>query len=503
VTIKEYKFGMDVTEDVVSQRADFGVGRSSLILEHMEGKPVYLLAAIFQQSPFMLLAQKREDLKEVADLKGKRIMVTDDVVGMASLTAMLTGNGIRSGDYISQKHTFSVEDLISGKTDAIAAYTSNEPFQMQKRGLDYKIFAPKDHGFDFYSDILFTSQKIYQDNPQLVARFHQASLRGWEYAFGHIDEAVDLILKQYNTQNRDQEALRFEANSLKKLAFDGDIPLGNITKGRVRQIAQVYQLLGLTNKPLKIDDLIFSPKDNVHLILNPEERAWLNKHHTVKARVGQAPPLHFFDGKFRGISVDYLNLIAKRAGFKVQYVTDIPWSNALDHIKNHEVVDLLLTAKATPERRGFMAFTKDYLFVPWVIFTQKDSSVNTIEALTNKTVSVEQNFVMHKKLATEYPGIKLLVKKTSKKAIEAVATGQADAYIGNLTTGAYIIQQNNFINLKISAPTPFDNHNQAMAIRNDWPELTGIIAYHRKSILPLEKNGFLWTTGKALTDQRW
>ncbi len=200
-------------------------------------------------------------------------MVTDDVVGMASLTAMLTGNGIRSGDFISQKHTFRVDDLISGDTDAIAACISNEPFQMQKRGVDYTFFAPKDHGFDFYSDILFTSQKLYQDNPQRVVRFHQASLRGWEYAFAHMGEAIDIILKQYNTQNRDKDALRFEANSLKKLAFDGDIPLGDITKSRVRQISQVYRLLGLTNKPLKTDDLVFSPKDNVHLPLDPEERA--------------------------------------------------------------------------------------------------------------------------------------------------------------------------------------------------------------------------------------
>ena len=32
-------------------------------------------------------------------------MVTDDLVGMASLTAMLTGNGIRPGDYAPQEHT--------------------------------------------------------------------------------------------------------------------------------------------------------------------------------------------------------------------------------------------------------------------------------------------------------------------------------------------------------------------------------------------------------------
>ena len=259
VTIKEYEFGMDVTSDVVSQKAHFGVGRSSMILESMKGRPVLLLSAIFQQSPLVLLAKDREDLQTVPDLKGKRIMVTDDVIGMASLTAMLTGSGIKSGDYTSQKHTFSVEDLIAGRTDAIAAYTSNEPYQMRKRGVDYKIFAPRDHGFEFYSDFLFTSQQLYRENPQLVDRFNRASLRGWAFAFAHIDEAVDIILKQYNTQNRSREALRFEADTLKTLAYDGDTSLGRITLGRMEQISQVYRLLGFASKSLNPDDLIYDP----------------------------------------------------------------------------------------------------------------------------------------------------------------------------------------------------------------------------------------------------
>jgi len=41
VEIREYDFGMEVTEDVLSQKADFGVGRSSLILEKMHGKDVF------------------------------------------------------------------------------------------------------------------------------------------------------------------------------------------------------------------------------------------------------------------------------------------------------------------------------------------------------------------------------------------------------------------------------------------------------------------------------
>ena len=405
VTIKEYEFGMDVTADVVSQKAHFGVGRSSLILEHMEGKPVFLLSAIFQHSPFMLLAKKRGDLKEVADLKGKRIMVTDDVVGMASLTAMLTANGIRPGDYTSQKHTFTVGDLISGNTDAIAAYTSNETYHMQKQGVDYTIFAPKDHGFGFYSDILFTSQKLYQDNPQLVARFHQASLRGWEYAFGHIDEAVDLILKKYNTQNRDRDALRFEADTLKKLAYDEDTSLGAIAKDRVERIAQVYQLLGFTSKPLKTADLIYTPKDNVRLQLTAEEQAWLEAHPIIRAiNDKNYPPYDFYQNrKATGFSVEYLEKLAKMAGFKIQWDSRDEWNKAVSDFK-YKKVDLLHAISMTEERKAFTFFTTPYFRNLTGLFVRENNQeFRTMADLATAKVTIPKGYADIERIKKSYP----------------------------------------------------------------------------------------------------
>ncbi len=224
-----------------------------------------------------------------------------------------------------------------------------------------------------------------------------------------------------------------------------------------------------------------------NLQFTQDEKQWLKDHPIITARVGAAPPLHFMEGSYKGISVDYLNLIAARAGFQVKYVTDIPWAKALDYIKKHERVDLILTAKITEARKDFISFTENYLFMPWVIFTRSDIGfISGIEDLNDKTVSVEQGYVMHKKLMAEYPNITLLETKTSEEAIEAVATGLADAHIGNLTISTYIIQQNNFNNVKIAAPTPFGNHNQAMAIRNDWPQLTNIINKTLNSLTPEE-----------------
>jgi PAS domain S-box-containing protein len=217
--------------------------------------------------------------------------------------------------------------------------------------------------------------------------------------------------------------------------------------------------------------------------LSPEETAWIEEHHTVRVRIGNAPPFMMTDGKLRGISIDYLTHIFNINGIKIQYIsdTDVTWPEALEYIKRHEIVDMVPTAKITEERKKDMIFTDEYVFAPWVIFTRVDSDfIGSIDDLNGKTVSVEEGYVMHQKLKQEYPGIKLKIISASLEdyaeiPIRDLSTGLVDAYIGNLLSTTYTIQKKGYANVKVAAPTPFDNHNQAMAIRNDWPELANII----------------------------
>jgi PAS domain S-box-containing protein len=478
VTIKEYAFGTDVTAEVVSGKAHFGVGRSSLILERMEGQPVFLLSAIFQHSPFMLLAKDRDDLRAVTDLKNKRIMVTDDVVGMASLTAMLTGNGIRPGDYISQKHTFSVDDLISGKTDAVAAYTSNEPFQMQQRGVDYTIFAPKDHGFDFYSDLLFTSQQLYQDNPQLVERFRQASLRGWAYAFAHIDEAIEIILKDYNTQNRGQDALRFEADTLKMLAYDGAIPLGRINRIRLEQIAQVYRLLGLTIKPLNLDDLFYDSAASVQLDLTPEEKSWLAAHRKIVVG-GETDwaPFDFVDedGKYAGIANDYLKIIGQKLGIEVEMVTGPSWDELLEMLRRKEI-DVLPAIYHSAQREAFVHFTTPYLKITEFIFARSDNqTISSFADLKDKTTVVVKGYTIESSLRSNHPDYDLITAPTIQDALKKLIIGDADAFIGDIISTSYNIKEHSLVGIRPIAPITDEGPTVHMAVRKDWPVLRNLI----------------------------
>jgi len=215
---------------------------------------------------------------------------------------------------------------------------------------------------------------------------------------------------------------------------------------------------------------------NIQVTFTEEEQRWLAKDHTVRVRIGKAPPYSFFKEEPLGISGDYLNAVAQRAGFQVKYFPDIPWPDALKHIKNRKKIDLLPALTKTLDRKEHIVFTQNYLTSPRVIYTREDSGfVDSLEDLSNKTISVERGYFLQQKLSDEYPNIKLLIKETTEEALESLSLGEADAYVGNLTAGTYIIKMKGFNNIKIAAPAPFGNLTLAMGVRNDWPELASII----------------------------
>ena len=218
---------------------------------------------------------------------------------------------------------------------------------------------------------------------------------------------------------------------------------------------------------------------NAGIPLSDEETAWLKTHKGIKVRVmvGTWPPFHFVeDGEPKGLALEYVKAVLGDLGLEAEFVT-ILWADALKGITNFEIsVDLLPTIARTPEREKLVNITRDYLSFPSVIFSRRESSlIGSLKDLYGRTVSVERNFLDHKRLERDHPDIKLHIAETSTDALAAVSLGKAAAYVGNLATGSYIIEKQGFANLKVAAPTDYANNIQAMGVRRDWPELASMI----------------------------
>ena len=247
-------------EAVLSGRAQYGVTSADLVQARVSGKPVVALAAIFQHSPIVLLSRRDRNLIYLSDYIGKTIMTDEDDV--LEVKAMFKKEGIDFSQIHFVPHRWSVEPLIQGDVDASVDYISNEPFQLRARNVIPRILQPIDYGIDFYGDTLFTTEKEVLNYPKRVEAFRRASLQGWEYAVGHVDEMVDLILDMPGVKERGKtrEVLMDEADQTLQLIQFKLVELGHMNPLRWKRVAQTYAEFGLIEPEYSLDGFLYYPE---------------------------------------------------------------------------------------------------------------------------------------------------------------------------------------------------------------------------------------------------
>jgi diguanylate cyclase (GGDEF)-like protein/PAS domain S-box-containing protein len=255
VEILEAGPGTDAVNKVLSGAAQYGVSNSSLLLARKAGKPVVVLAVVFQHSPSLFFARQAGGSQTVHDLIGKRVMLEPQ---SDELIAYLKTEGIGPERLIQLPHSHRVEDLIEGKVDAMSAYLTSEPYFFNKAGFPYATFSPRAAGIDFYGDNLFTTESEVRLHPDRVRAFREASLRGWQYAMAHRPELANLIAKKY-APNQPLEYHVFEAEKMMPLVRPDLVELGYMNPGRWRHIADTYAEIGLLPRNFALDGFVYNP----------------------------------------------------------------------------------------------------------------------------------------------------------------------------------------------------------------------------------------------------
>jgi len=488
VEIKKYskKFSVEhnsIVNDVLAGESTYGIGRSNLIVEKSEGKDIVALAAIFQSSPLILLALESSNINTLSDLKDKKIMLTNSTIGTTSLRAMLVSQGLELDSSKILPHTFNLEDLINKKTDLMGSYISNEPFRLEQRGIAYKMFSPKDEGYDFYSDILFTSQKELSQNPKRVEKFLNASLKGWQYAFNNINETVNLIYEKYNSQNKSKEALLYEATKLKELAYFNTNKLGDINIKKVQRIYDIYRIMGKVKSNIDLSDFLYS---FAKLNLTPVEKEFIKNFKKLRVHNEKAwPPYNYNEyGIAKGFSIDYMNLLSYKLGFEIEYITNHTWNEYLTMIKNKDL-DVMLNIVNTEDRRKYINFTTSYAqSLPSIYVLGSRNDIKSLDDLNGKKVSVPKGFYTSEVISKYYPKIELIHSKNMYKSLEDVAFKRADATITDFAVANYLIKKHGIINLKVITNISDKKFISKLniGVRDDLPILKSILQKGMQSI---------------------
>lgn len=260
VDIAEGGFDLSATDIVVANQAQYGIGDSEILLDFANGKPLVVLGAIFQHSPYILLSLQESNIQSPSDLVGKRVMVGENQ-GAKEFKAMIKNEGIPLDKINFVPQSWQLQDLINHKVDVISAYFSFEPNLLRAQGIEPNIMHSINYSIDFYGDTLFTSRQELQANPKRVAAFLKASQKGWVYALKHQAEIADLILQMDGVRERGitREILLNEARDMEPLILSDIVEIGHINPSRWRHIADAQTSFGLIKKDLDLTDFIYAP----------------------------------------------------------------------------------------------------------------------------------------------------------------------------------------------------------------------------------------------------
>ncbi|MDC0888408.1 ABC transporter substrate-binding protein [Candidatus Thioglobus sp.] len=487
VSIDEFNLNTP-TDLLLDGRVNFATTGIDALKDRSNGKPLVALYAISRNSPLVLLVKKDSDIKTAADLRNKRISMAD--ADEFIISSMLNAAGLSEKDYIKKKPDFNMQDLINDRTDAVAAYKSNEGFWLNKKGIQYHEISPDDYGLGIYSDLLITSENELNNHPIRVDKFRKASLEGWKYAFSHVEETIDVILNKYNTQNKTREHLRFEAREMAKLVQPLKVELGSMRLEFWQKIVRNFTQSGYFTKSISLNDFIYTDiATDRKLILKPDLQNWLAKHPNI--RLGIDPgfyPMEYRgnNGEYLGIAADIVKLLSQYMKVSMEPVAELSWDEVISQVKNKSL-DVLPAVAITKSRDEYLLFSKPYIQNNMVIVTNrsnptirtKSSSrgrmIYSLEALHGKNVSVTKDYPAYQKIINQKEPINIVVRPTTLASLEAVIKGEAYAAIVFLDAATTLLSTHQMTQLRIDENAFEDASYMHFAVRKDWPELVEII----------------------------
>lgn len=503
VDIKPFVFGIDIPKDVNEGKTDFAIGRENLILQKAKNKNIVALFTLFQSSPLVLLTTKDSGIDSIKKFTNKTIMTTKLDAGEISLNSMITSQGVNISKLKFLKHTHNIQDLIDKKTDIISAYLSKAPYLLKKQNITYNLFNPKDYGFDMYSDILYTNNSLIDTDTQTVLKFKEASLQGWRYAFEHIEESVDLILKKYNTQNLTKEELIFEANELKKLSLTNSAELGEIKLDKIQRIYDLYNILGLIPNKIDINEFVFN-ETQLYRKLTKKEKQFLKTHPIVN--IGEQElfrPINFLNniGLHDGVLHDYLHIISEKTGIRFISESDT-YDNLFTKLKNNK---LDLVAIAINQNKENFLLTPPYFELKHEAFKLKDNSYHTVTTIGVLNLFFNKNEFLT--VTKAYPKAKIITAYSLEEAVNNLLTNRVDVlYISEELLLSYI-QDHHITKLEyahtrlpqLQVPLSFAFNKENKILHSIFTKVLNLIPYSQhesirnKWVPVMIDNEFDWT----------
>lgn len=221
--------------------------------------------------------------------------------------------------------------------------------------------------------------------------------------------------------------------------------------------------------------------DHIHEapIFTAAEQQWIHAHPVVRYAVDPYWPMEYVeDGEHKGLTRDYIDQIARLSGLRFLRVQTDNWTNTLELIAQDRLdLSSAVTRNLLDQNDSKKLLLSDDYFVgsTLVVTRSGEPVLFSPHRLNGKTVAVKGGGAYERYLRRHFPGITLLLIADPEQALEALASGRADAVVGLDVVLQPVITRKFLGTLHLAGVLADMPVISAMGINPSSPELVSII----------------------------
>lgn len=225
------------------------------------GQSVKAVMMAYDAPPFSLFTLKKNNITKAEDLVGRKLgaPVFDASYKLFPAFAHETGIDEKAVERVNMDPALREAMLVRGDVDFISGHFFSSMLDLKSKGVaqeDIKYFLYSDFGMDFYGNAVIASGDFISENPEAIAGFIRATVRGWQEVISDPEGAIEIVAKSDPLIEKKLELerlqLALDVNVLTPKVLESGI--GDVDEARLRNsIAQLAIAYGLTATPEPAD----------------------------------------------------------------------------------------------------------------------------------------------------------------------------------------------------------------------------------------------------------
>lgn len=218
-----------------------------------QGAPLKIIGVRYQKNPFCIISLAKKPITTPHGLYGKKLGVS-----AANEVAWQTFVKVAKLD-AAKIHVVPVQfdptPLATGEVDAWMGYITDEPGQLEVKGVHVHSFLLADFGYSIFADVYEVTEETLRTKEEELVHFLRAEKEGWTYNFRHLQVGTNAAMafakssglerSQQLLENKAQETLFYTPYTRKHGLFtmspaDVEANLKTLAAGGIKAKASMF-----------------------------------------------------------------------------------------------------------------------------------------------------------------------------------------------------------------------------------------------------------------------